>query len=184
MRLEVLDEPRLELRKLEIVVLFGRLGDFAVDFRPGAVRGPIFVGEELFLAGGVPVGLLAFIDQALIEERLQELLHDLLVARFGRPDIVVVGDVQVAEHALEDRGDLVDEDLGFDAALEGGLLDLLAMFVQSGQEVHLAAAHPHVARDHVGEDFLIGMPQVRRAVGVVDGRGDIERTGHEKVPKE
>ena len=176
------DEPGLKLRKLEIVVLFGRLGNFAVNFGPGSIGVAILVGQELLLAGGVPVGLLPLVDQALVEELLQELLDDLLVARLGRADVIVVRDVQVTEHALKDRGDLIDEHLGFDAALEGGLLDFLAVLVQTGEEVHLVAAHAHVARDHIGEDFLIGMAEVRRAVGVVDGRGDVERTRHEKVP--
>ena len=181
-RAEVLDQPGLELRQLEIVVLFGRLGDLAVDLRPGAVRRPILVREELFLPGRIPVGLLAFVDEALVEKLLEELLDDLLVPRFGRTDIVVVRDIEVAQHALEDCGDLIDQDLRFDAALERRLLDLLAMFVEPGQEVDRASAHAHVAGDHVGEDFLVGMAEVRRAVGVVDGRGDVERTGHEELP--
>ena len=181
-RAQVLDQPGLELRQLEIIILFGRLGDFAVDLRPGAVRRPILVREELFLPGRIPVGLLTFVDETLVEQLLEELLDDLLVARLGRADVVVVRDVEVAQHALEDRGDLIDEDLRFDSALERCLLDLLAMFVEPGEEVHLAAAHPHVAGDHVGEDFFVGMAEVRRAVGVVDGRGDVERTGHEEIP--
>ena len=127
--LDVLDQPGLELRQLEVVVLFGRLGDLAVDLGPGAVRRAILVREELFLTGRVPVGLLAFVDQALVEELLQELLDDFLVPRLGRADVVVVRDVEVAQHALEHRGDLVDEHLRFDAALDRGLLDLLAVFV-------------------------------------------------------
>ena len=40
-----------------------------------------------------------------------------------------MGDVKIAEHALKDRGNLVDEGLRLDATLEGGLLDLLAVLV-------------------------------------------------------
>ena len=179
---EVLDQPGLELRQLEIIILFGRLGDLTVDLGPGAVRRPVLVRQELLLTGRIPVGLLAFVDEALVEKLLQELLDDLLMPRFGRADVVVVRDVQVSQHALEDRGDLIDEHLRLDAALQGRLLDLLAMLVESGDEVDWAAAHAHVPGDHVGEDFLVGMAEVRRAVGVVDGRGDVERTGHEELP--
>ena len=182
MRLEVLDEPGLELRQLEIIVLLGGLGDFAVDLGPRAVRRAVLVRQELLLPGRVPVGLLAFVDQALVEELLQEPPDHLLVARLGRPDVIVVGDVEVAEHALEDGSDLVDERLRLDAALEGGLLDLLAVLVESGEEVDVPAAQAHVTGDHVGQDFLVGVAEVRRAVGVVDGRGDVERTGHEGIP--
>ena len=128
-RLDVFDEPGLELRKLEVIVLLSCLCDLAVDFRPGSVRVPIFVGEELFLSGGVPVGLLSFIDQTLIEELLEELLHDLLVTRFGRADIIIVRDIQVTEHAFEDRGNLIDEYLRLHATLQRSLLDLLAVLV-------------------------------------------------------
>jgi len=69
-RLDMFDEPGLELRKLEVEILFGRLRNLAVDFRPRSVRIPILIGEELFLTSRVPVGLLPFVDQSLVEELL------------------------------------------------------------------------------------------------------------------
>ena len=176
--LQVLDEPGLELRQLEVVVLLGGLGHFTIDRRPVALGVAVLVAQELLLAHGVPTGLGRLEDQALVEELLQEILHHRLVAGFGGPDVVVVRDVQQAEHLLENRGHLVDQRLGLDLALLGRLLDLLAVFIEAGQEVHVVAQHAVVTRQDVREDLFVGMAEVRGAIRIIDGGGDVERTRH------
>jgi hypothetical protein len=82
------------------------------------------------------------------------------------------------QHRPEAHGDLVDERLGFDAALLGGLLDLLAMLIQAREEVRRMAEQALAPGDDVGEDLLVGVAQVRGAVGVVDRGGQVELTRH------
>ena len=106
--LQVLDEPGLELRKLEIVILLGRLGHFAVDGRPITLGVAVLVAQELLLTHGVPARLGRLEDQAFVEELLQEVLHHHFVAGLSRPDIVVVGDIQQAEHLLKNTRDFID----------------------------------------------------------------------------
>ncbi len=112
-------------------------------------------------------------------ETAEEVLHDLAMPRLGGADVIVVADGKVAQHRTEADGHLVHELLGGDAALLGGLLDLLAVLVEPRQEVHLASGHAGVAGDHVGQHLLIGMAQVRSAVGVVDRGGDVEGARHD-----
>ena len=107
-------------------------------------------------------------------------LHALLVERVGGGRPAVVAHVELLPERGEFRGDAVDEFLRRDALLLGGLLDLLPVLIDAGEEEDLVAFQPVIARDHVGEDLLVRVADVRRAVGVVDGGGDEERVGHEK----
>ena len=68
------------------------------------------------------------------------------------------------------------ERLGRHAELLGGQRDGLAVLVGSRQEEDVLAALAVVARHHVGRDRRVGVPQVWRAVDVVDRAGDGE--GH------
>ena len=69
-----------------------------------------------------------------------------------------------------------------DAFFRRGALDLLPVLVRAGQEADVVAHAPAVARDHVGDDVLVHVPDVRVVVDVVDGGGDVE-LGH-RTPKE
>ena len=57
----------------------------------------------------------------------------------------------------------------------GGLRHLQAVHVGAGEEADVEAVEPLEPRDRVGGDVLVGVPDVRRAVRVVDRRGDVER---------
>ncbi len=63
------------------------------------------------------------------------------------------------------------------AFLIGGLLHFLAVLIDPSQEEHLVAAQATVASDDIGEDFFVGMSDVGRAIGLVNGGGD-EKLGH------
>ena len=60
----------------------------------------------------------------------------------------------------------------------GGLLDFLPVLIDAGEEENFLAFQPVVAREHVGEHLFVGVPDVRRAVGVVDGGGDEKCSVH------
>ena len=61
---------------------------------------------------------------------------------------------------------------GVSPSLLGRPLHLLAVLVHAGDEQHVIAVEPLEARDRVGRDALIGMADMRRAIGVGNGRGD------------
>src|SRR6266566_585978 len=60
--------------------------------------------------------------------------------------------------------------VGARGCLEHGL----AVLVHPHEKVHLIAPQPPIARDAIGADFLQGVSQVRIAVGVIDGCGEVE----------
>ena len=62
---------------------------------------------------------------------------------------------------------------------DGRLLDLLAVFIEAGQEKNLLTQAAPRPRDDVGDDFLVGMAEVRLAVDVINGGGDVKLFVHQ-----
>src|SRR5450432_1195874 len=143
-----------------------------------AIRPALFVGEELLLADAVVTFLLVFVDSFFVEEALENSLHTFLVRRIGRGGPTIVTDFKFLPKGDESRRDLIDELLGRDARLLRRLLHLLAVLIDAGEEENRVAFQPMITRDDIGEHLLVGMANVRRAVGVVDRGGDVERFGH------
>src|SRR3984957_13820291 len=56
------------------------------------------------------------------------------------------------------------------------------MLVHASDEQGLASVKPHEALDRVGRDALVSVPDMGRAIGVRDRRGD-EEAAHERRPK-
>ena len=68
--------------------------------------------------------------------------------------------------------------LGRHARFLRRLLDLLAVLIDAGEEENLLAFQAMIARNDVGQNFLVGMADVGRAVGVIDRGCDVERFRH------
>ena len=60
-----------------------------------------------------------------------------------------------------------------DAELLRRLRHRLAVLVGAGEKEDVLAALTHVPGEHIGRDRRVGVTQVRLAVDVVDGRGDV-----------
>ena len=171
-----LEQPVAVRREAEEVVL---LGD-PVRLCPVEGAGAVFKILLLFegLTGdAVPALVRSLVDAAPRANRLEQLLDPQVVPLLGGADELVVGDVELrpdrAEGVLH-LGAVVEriEALFFSlpAHVEGVL-------VGPHQEVGVVPRAPLEARDHVGGDLLVGRPEVRRRVDVVDGGGQVE-TGH------
>jgi hypothetical protein len=65
-----------------------------------------------------------------------------------------------------------------------GLQHLHAVLVGAGEEEDVVAVEAHEAGDGVGRDRLVGMADMRRAVGIGDGGGEIVAglVSHRSVP--
>ena len=62
-------------------------------------------------------------------------------------------------------------------AFDRPLVDVLRMFVVAHQKVRLDAAETFVTGDDVRRDFFVRRAEMRAAVDVVDGGGEIEAHG-------
>ena len=146
-----------------------------------AVRplGQLALIEKGLVAHRIPAGIFGEIDVPICLHAPPDLLARGVVAGLRGAHDVVGSRVEHIAHALELGGGAVGELLGRDAVPRRRLLHLLPMLVHARDEEHLAPVQPHEALDGVGGDALIGVADMRRAIGVGDGGGDVETAaGH------
>ena len=72
----------------------------------------------------------------------------------------------------------LDEFTWRNACFRSGFLDLLAVLIHTGQEKHIFAFEPVLARDDIGQHHLVRVPDMRRRVRVIDRGGDEKRLRH------
>ena len=96
------------------------------------------------------------------------------MALLARADEVVVGDVQPGQHVLELRGVLLGQFQRRDARLLRRLLHLEAVHVHARHEIHGMAVEPLEARERVGRNRLVGVPDMRLRVRIGNRGGDGE----------
>ena len=125
------------------------------------------------------------VDLAFVIKALQDAAHDALVTivRCRRPFIVF--NIEFLPRIDKFLGDAFNEFGWGNARFRGGLLHFLPMLINAGEKKYLFAFQPMIPRDHIGQDFFVGMTDVRRRIRVIDGRGDEERLRHfAKLPDE
>ena len=160
----------------EVVLLLELLDRQLVDRAPVAGQ-QLVVAVVLLAADAVLAPVEVELDVAGVVAPLQQLGDRGPVARLGRADEVVVGDVEVAPHLGEGRGDGVGERLrGLPGPL-GRPLDVEAVLVGAGEEGDVVAEQAVPAGEGVADDRRVGVPEVRFGVHVVDGGRDVE-PGH------
>ena len=172
MLLDVLHQAVGVLAHTEEVGFLLRVHDRAAAVRAAAVLQLGLCPEGL--AGLAVLALVAaLVNIALIVQLFEDLLNLFLVHGVGGADELVIGGVHQIPDLLDLRRDVVHMLLRGDARGLGLFLDLLAVLVRAGLEVHVVAGHALVARDRVSEHDLIRVADVRLRRGVGDRRRDI-----------
>ena len=89
-------------------------------------------------------------------------------------DEAVEGDVEALIHLLEAAGIAGRKFRRRQALVLRGLDHLQPVLVGAGQEEHVLAVKPRKTRQRVRGDRLIGVADMRLAVRIGDGGGDVE----------
>ena len=134
----------------------------------------LVLGLEGLAADAVEAGVDVFVDVAVVVDPLQELADERLVPLVARPDEEVRLRVQARRQAAPGLGDLVDVLLRAEPLALSDAPDLRRVLVDAGEEEGLLAALAMMAREDVGSDRRVRMPDVRLVVHVVDRRGHVE----------
>ena len=129
---------------------------------------------ERLVAHRVPAGVVLQEDVARLLHAPPDLLRRAVVALLRRADEVVVGQAEQPRHLAEPLGVAVGKLARGQSLLRRRLLHLEAVLVGAGQEVDVLAVEPLEARDGVGRDRLVGVADMRHAVGIGDRRRDVE----------
>lgn len=103
----------------------------------------------------------------------EDRLHDLLVAQFGGADKIVDREIELLGKNPPVRSQFIAISLRLFSFFQRGLLDLLAVFIQSRQEKHVVAEAAVRARDDIRDDLLVGVAEMRLAVYVVNRGRDV-----------
>ena len=160
------------LAELEVVIFFFAKLDLPPLRAEFAVGTAFLVSQELFLTNGVIAGLFVLVDLAFIEEPLQNSLNDFLVPVTGGLCPVVVLHVEFFPEIDKLLRDSFDEFSWRNACFRRGLLDFLAVLIDAGKKKDFFTFEPMIARNHIGQHHLVGVPDVRRRVRVIDRCGD------------
>src|SRR5437870_18931 len=106
------------------------------------------------------------------------------MAPLSGADECVVRAIESLDHGLEARNIAFDELLGGKLLLRRGLQHFTPMLVGASEEEHLVIIEPHETGDRIGCDRLVGVADVRRAIGIGDGGGEIIAglVSHRSVP--
>ena len=135
------------------------------------------LGLEVGAARAVPALVGALVDVAVVVDALDDLADRAMcsgsVVRMKKSLVAL----SVARQLLEADRVAVAELARRDAELLGRLGDRLAVLVGAREEEDVLAALAHVAREHVGGDRRVRVPEMRLAVHVVDRRRDVVRHG-------
>ena len=95
------------------------------------------------------------------------------MAPLSGADECVVRAIESLDHGLEARNITFDELLWGKLLLRRGLQHFNAVLVGASEEEHLVTIEPHETGDRIGCDRLVCVADVRRAIRVGDGGGEI-----------
>src|SRR5450756_1353970 len=160
--------------ELEIIIVLLELDHFAVARVKGAVGQTILVREKRFFLGGIKTGVSGLVEMAGGVELCERGLYVFLVARLRGAHEIVIRQFQLLDERLPVGGEGVAIFLRIFFLRQGGLLDLLAVLVKAGEKKHFLAQAAACAGDDIGNDFLVGMAEVRLPIDVIDRRRDVK----------
>ena len=179
-RFDVINEPLLMGPQLEPIVAFLQFDDLTVSRIKRPVGQAVFVSQESFFLGRVKAFVGCLVKMSCVVELRKKRLDEFLVTRLGGADEIIIGQFKFLRKRLPVGGQFVAVGLRCFAFGDGGLLDLLAVFVQAGQGKNLLAQTAPRPRDHVSDDHFVSMAQMRLAVHVINRGGDVKPFVHQK----
>ncbi len=175
MRLVMGEQPVRIGRELEEIALL--LHPFDRRAR-GREFFPVIFGEFAlviigFVAHRIPAAVFRQVNIALGGHAPPDLLHRFRMARLRGADDVVGAGIELFAHGLELRGGAVGELLRRQTFARRRLLHFQPVLVHAGDEQHVLAVEPLESGEGVGGDALVGVADMRRAIGVGNGGRDV-----------
>ena len=174
----------LERRKLEEVRLFLHALErtMAIGAQMLAHRAILLVALLHLVVGvvglvghAIPAIVAALVQVARFLHALPKILNRMVLARLGRANEVVVGNLERLPQVLEQGRLAVAPCLvRIEAVLLGSLGNLFAMLIHAGEEFDVVAHRATVASLDIGQDGRVRGSQMGRRVYVINGRGNKE----------
>ena len=135
----------------------------------------LVVGVVGLVGHAIPAIVAALVQVARFLHALPKILNRMVLARLGRANEVVIGNLERLPQVLEQGRLAVAPCLGrIEAVLLGSLGNLFAMLIHAGKEFDVVAHRATIAGLNVGQDGRICGSQMGRRVYVINGRGNKE----------
>ena len=170
---EVINQPILIFAKLEEIILFRNLRNFAKDFGPFSIH-LVFFLKKLLGPSRIKSLIFGLINIPAVVKILKQSGYHFLVPVLRGSYVVIIGNVQLLEHRLKFLRNSIATLDRLDSLSLSPLLYFLAMFVQARHELDRGPTKSARPSDYVGQHLLIGMTEMRRTIGIIDCRGKIE----------
>ncbi len=171
-------QPVAMLRQPKVIVLLLAELDLA-PFRPELpIRSALLVREKLFLPDGVMPGTGVLVNLALVKKPLQDGPNTFPVKLVGGggPGIILHSELPPESEKLPgDPGDILRRR---DPLFLRRFLHLLPVLVHSGEEEHFFAPQAVISGHDIGQHLFVGVAEMRRAIGIINGGGEVEARGH------
>src|SRR5829696_5658585 len=106
-------------------------------------------------------------------EPAENRLHHLLVSQVGRANEIIEREVELTGKGAPVRCELITIILGLLSLLQRCLLHFLSVLIEPREKKDVVVQAAMPPRDHVRDDFLIRVPQVRLPVDVINRSGDV-----------
>ena len=135
---DVVDQPFLILPHLEKIIVLTQSFDGTFTIRTEAI-GDILFRPEPLIVRAIPSRVVCLVNQLFIVQLLKVSLNHGLMLFIRGADEGVIGNVQPLPEVCELRREAVAVGLRVDTGFGRGLLDLLPVFIQTGQEKHVAS---------------------------------------------
>ena len=121
----------------------------------------------------IPTGIFVQVNIAGRFHALPDTDRCAMVALLRRPNELVVRAVEALNHRLEARDIAFDQIPRRELFFRRSLQHLHAMLVRAGEKEHLIPVKPHEPSYGIGRDRLIGVADMRWAIGVGNGRRNV-----------
>ena len=105
---------------------------------------------------------------------LEDIVERCFVLNLRGSDEGIIGNIEAFPELLKLWGEFVAVGLWIDTGLRGSLLDLLTMFIKTGEEEDIASAEAPIACKYICGNGGVGVTDVRHIVDVIDRGRDVE----------
>src|ERR1039458_7519168 len=161
--------------QLEEIIFFLQFSHISIARIKCAIWPTVFFREKSLFLRRIKSRVARLVKMAGGVELRERGLDKFLVARLRGADEVVIRQLQFFGDRLPVRRERVAVFLRIFLLCLRRLLDLLAVLVEAGQKKNLLAQAAPRAGDDVGDDFFVGMAEMRLAVHIIKSRAGVKR---------
>ncbi len=137
---------------------------------------------ELFTAHTIQTLVRRKLNVAIGQQAFKRILHRRHMPRRTRSQETIIRHTQFTPRRFELWRQSINKRLGVNPLRTRRPLNLESVLIQACQEKHVTPPKPLITRHGVGCHLFVGMPDMRRRIGVINRGGNVKCLGHGLSP--